>query len=354
MTGYKSHLLPGIVATALSVLSLPGPSSAQLTIASPDSSTVPPPIVRLVNRAEFLAGRGQLKLAIGKYEEALAAGAGSAQVLNRLAELYLAAGQFAEATRVLKRSLDEEPGQLPVYSRLREAFLAQGKPDSAIFFISEARELAPETSAVRSSLGFLYLQTGLRKLAKAELDTALTLDERNPEAHRFLGYYYTQVDSLKRAIDHYRQVIAFSSEDIEAHNNIAFLHSAVGEYQQALDFYKRTKDLTSEPNLLHAINLNMEAVSAILNGKMRARYILVDTESKGRAVLEKLRTGEDFGTLASQFSQAPNAAVGGDLGFFGPGDMLPEVEEAVLQLEVGAISELLRIAGRVMIIQRLN
>ena len=348
MTNYKPRLLPGIVATALSVLTLHGHSSAQLTIASPDSGTVPPPIVRLVNHAEFLAGKGQLKLAIGKYEEALAAGAGSAQVLNRLAELYLAAGQFTEATRVLKRSL------VPVYSRLGEAFLAQGKTDSAIFFISEARELAPETSAVRSSLGFLYLQTGLRRLAKAELDTALTLDERNPEAHRFLGYYYTQVDSLKAAIDHYRQVIAFSSEDIEAHNNIAFLYSAVGEYQQALDFYRRTKDLTSDPNLLHAINLNMEAVSAILNGKMRARYILVDTESKGRAVLEKLKTGEDFATLAAQFSQAPNAAVGGDLGFFGPGDMLPEVEEAVLQLEVGAISELLRIAGRVMIIQRLN
>ncbi len=349
----KAGFTPGVVVLLL-LLPVLRSASGQMTAASIDSTGEEPPIVRLVSHAEFLASRGQLKLAILRYEEAMDAGAGSSKVLNRLAELYMAAGQFSEAVGVLRRSLDEEPGQLPVYSRLGEAFLALGRVDSAIFFISEARELAPETSAIRSSLGFLFLQSGLRDLGRSELDTALVLDARNPEAHRFLGYYYAQTDSLKKAIDHYTRVIQLSPQDVEAHNNVAFLRSAVGEYRESLDAYKRTKELTTDPNLLHAINLNIDAVNAILSDKMRARYILVDTEAKGRAVLEKLGKGEDFAALAAQFSQAPNAADGGDLGFFGPGDMLPEVEEAVLQLAVGEISELLRIADRVMIIQRLN
>ena len=353
MMSTKARFAPR-VAVLLLIVPVLQPASGQMTAASTDSTGEDPPIVQLVNRAEFFASRGQLKLAIGKYQEAMDAGAGSPQVLNRLAELYMAAGQLREAIGVLRRSLDEGPGQLPVYSRLGEAFLAIGRADSAIFFISEARELAPETSAIRSSLGFLYLQSGLRDLGKSELDTALVLDERNPEAHRFLGFYYTQTDSFRKAIDHYTRVIELSPQDVEAHNNVAFLRSAVGEYRESLDFYKRTKELTLDPNLVHAVNLNMDAVNAILSEKMRARYILVDTESKGRAVLDKLDNGEDFAALAAQFSQAPNAADGGDLGFFGPGDMLPEVEEAVLQLAVGEISELLRIADRVMIIQRLN
>ena len=131
-----------------------------MTAASTDSTGEDPPIVQLVNRAEFFASRGQLKLAIGKYQEAMDAQepAGRRFSIGSPSFTWLR-GSSLEAIGVLRRSLDEGPGQLPVYSRLGEAFLAIGRADSAIFFISEARELAPETSAIRSSLGFLYLQS---------------------------------------------------------------------------------------------------------------------------------------------------------------------------------------------------
>lgn len=313
-----------------------------------------PPMVRLVEEGDAQAERGQIGAAIEKYEEARKLGAGSAYVLNRLAQLYMASSQPHQAIDLLRQSLRESPGQLPVYSMLGESFLAVGQVDSALASVHEARELAPEVSSIRSYLGLLNLQSGRLEQAKAELDTAINLDTKNAEAYRFLGIYHTQLDSLDRAIDSYERVVELRPGDVEAHNNIAFLHSRQQRYRAALDYYRRTKSLTSDPNILHSVNINMEAVRAIMSGKLRARYILVYTEAEGRDILKRLQKGEEFADLAAEFSKAPNAHLGGDLGYFGPGDMLPEVEEAVLQLEPSGVSDPISIQQGVMILQRLN
>ncbi len=313
-----------------------------------------PPMVRLIGEGDLLAERGRIQAAIEKYEQARSIGAGSAYVLNRLAQLYMMSSRPLEAIDLLRKSLGESPGQLPVYSMLGESFLAIGRIDSALAYVNEARELAPDVSSIRSYLGLLYLQSGRPQQAKAQLDTAISFDSTNSEAYRFLGIYYTQLDSLDRAISSYQKVIELQPRDVEAHNNIAFLHSRLQRYGESLDYYRRTKSLTADPNILHSINVNMEAVRAIMNGKLRARYILLYTEAEARDILKRLQNGEEFANLAAQFSKAPNAHLGGDLGYFGPGDMVAVVEEAVLQLEPGELSNLISLQLGVMILQRLN
>lgn len=319
-----------------------------------DTAGGEPLLVRLVSQAAFHASRGEFPLAIAKYEEALRSGAGSAAVLNRLGELQLATGKPERAIPVLQRSLRERPGQLPVYSRLGEAFLAMGRLDSAIRYVEEARSLAPQAATIHSSLGFLYLRAGDRPRARAHLDTALQLAPKHPEANRFLGVYFAEVDSLDSAIAHFARVVEVLPGDVEALNNIAFLKARQHQYAAALEYYRQAKQQVTEAEVLHAINMNMEAVRAIMDGKLRARFILVATEAAGRDIQRRLAEGEDFGRLAAQFSTAPNAREGGDLGFFGPGDMLPAVEAAVLELEVGAVSEVIAIDQGVMLLQRLN
>ena len=313
-----------------------------------------PEILRHVQQGDQLAAQGQLEPAIEEYEKAMAAGAGSAAFLNRLGEMYLFAQKFDGALAVFQRSLREKPGQLPVYSKLGEVFVATGRLDSAIYYVRQARLLAPEASPVHSSLGFLYLQIGDITRARAYLDTALQLDPNNPEAHRYLGFYFTQADSLEKAIEHYQKIIELVPDHFEAYNNTAFLYAQQGKYRPALDYYRLALERAHEPVLIYGINARMEAVRAIMDGKMRARYILVRTEAEARDLLQRIRGGEDFDTLARQFSQAPNATDGGDVDFFGPGDLLPEFEEAVLELEVGKVSEVVKVAVGFVIIQRLN
>lgn len=58
------------------------------------------------------------------------------------------------------------------------------------------------------------------------------------------------------------------------------------------------------------------------------------------AIRARIEAGESFAALANQFSQdRGSGALGGDLGFFGRGDMVVEFEEAVLALEPGELSQ---------------
>ncbi|MEO3389332.1 peptidylprolyl isomerase [Mesorhizobium sp. CAU 1741] len=82
-----------------------------------------------------------------------------------------------------------------------------------------------------------------------------------------------------------------------------------------------------------------EQVSAMpAREEVRARHILVPTEEEAVAVIEQLDEGGDFEAIAKEKSQDGAAAQGGDLGYFGPGQMVPEFEQAAFAMEVGAHS----------------
>jgi peptidyl-prolyl cis-trans isomerase D len=60
-------------------------------------------------------------------------------------------------------------------------------------------------------------------------------------------------------------------------------------------------------------------------------------------ILQRLRGGEDFATVARQSSDdAGSAASGGDLGFFERGRMVKEFDDAAFALQVGAISDVVK------------
>lgn len=74
--------------------------------------------------------------------------------------------------------------------------------------------------------------------------------------------------------------------------------------------------------------------------EVRASHILVETEDEAKAIIADLEKGGDFEAIAKEKSQDPGSgASGGDLGFFGPGRMVPEFDEAARALEVGQVTK---------------
>ena len=69
-----------------------------------------------------------------------------------------------------------------------------------------------------------------------------------------------------------------------------------------------------------------------------AAHILLETEEAAQAVKDELEAGADFAALARERSTGPSAPNAGALGWFGPGMMVPEFEEAVSALEPGEVS----------------
>lgn len=72
---------------------------------------------------------------------------------------------------------------------------------------------------------------------------------------------------------------------------------------------------------------------------MRALHILVKSREEADEILQALKNGEDFETLAKTRSVGPNAPKGGNLGTINKGDLLPSLDDAIRSLKVNEISD---------------
>ena len=72
--------------------------------------------------------------------------------------------------------------------------------------------------------------------------------------------------------------------------------------------------------------------------RARARHILVSSEEACHDLKGQIESGTiDFATCAREHSQCPSGQQGGDLGDFGPGQMVKEFDDVVFSAELGAV-----------------
>jgi peptidyl-prolyl cis-trans isomerase C len=74
--------------------------------------------------------------------------------------------------------------------------------------------------------------------------------------------------------------------------------------------------------------------------EVKARHILVKTKEEADAIIKQLDGGADFQKLANEHTTDPSGkTTGGDLGYFAPGQMVPEFEAAAFALDVGGYTK---------------
>jgi peptidyl-prolyl cis-trans isomerase C len=74
--------------------------------------------------------------------------------------------------------------------------------------------------------------------------------------------------------------------------------------------------------------------------EVSARHILVDTEAEAKSLKDQIDKGADFAQLAKEKSKDPGSKDdGGNLGYFGHGQMVPQFEEVVFKLQKGQVSD---------------
>ncbi|MCW8802318.1 MAG: peptidylprolyl isomerase [Candidatus Bathyarchaeota archaeon] len=91
-----------------------------------------------------------------------------------------------------------------------------------------------------------------------------------------------------------------------------------------------------------------------MSNKVHCAHILVKTEKEVNAVLDRLKKGESFTTIAKDVSLCPSKKRGGDLGTFGRGQMVKEFETAAFALDKGQISGIVKTQFGYHIIKRLE
>jgi peptidyl-prolyl cis-trans isomerase C len=71
----------------------------------------------------------------------------------------------------------------------------------------------------------------------------------------------------------------------------------------------------------------------------KARHILVETEDEAKNIITLLDSGQDFSELAKEKSTGPSGPSGGELGWFGAGQMVKPFADAAAAMEKGSYSK---------------
>lgn len=71
---------------------------------------------------------------------------------------------------------------------------------------------------------------------------------------------------------------------------------------------------------------------------VKASHLLVKTEAEALKLKEEIAAGKEFAQAAMEVSLCPSGQNGGDLGYFGKGQMVKEFEDAAFSMEVGEVS----------------
>jgi len=76
--------------------------------------------------------------------------------------------------------------------------------------------------------------------------------------------------------------------------------------------------------------------------EVQVRQILVHDETTANEIVEKLKGGASFADLSAEYSRAPNAKNGGEIGFVSRGQLPKMFEEEIFRLKPGEVSNVIR------------
>lgn len=147
-------------------------------------------------------------------------------------------------------------------------------------------------------------------------------------------------DRLRDELVH-QKLLYFSAVDKGIEDDDDFKKAFEQTKRQFIQQYALTKMLNDvtveEEDIKEYYEAHKDRLVAV--HQFDADHILVDSLEEADDIKEQLDQGADFAELAQQKSSCPSKERGGNLGAFQSGQMVPEFENALLDMEEGEISE---------------
>jgi len=189
------------------------------------------------------------------------------------------------------------------------------------------KEPLPEHKNLNKDALFQLIDESLLEMEAKRLNISVSSEELEKEVNLLLGKYDNpklglvlaknemSFDEWKASVK--KGLVVKKLELVQVESKLSVDESEIKSY------YDKNKDSFKWPE------------------RVRALQIMVTDETVAEQVRKKLLNKGDFAKIARERSQSPDAASGGDLGYFSRGQMPPEFENAVFGLKVGEISEVI-------------
>lgn len=102
---------------------------------------------------------------------------------------------------------------------------------------------------------------------------------------------------------------------------------------EAKNYYDKNKDEFLQIRASHILIQTKDEEGNALSEEDKEK-----SKKKAQEILDRIKSGEDFAALAKEYSQDSSSANGGDLDFFGKGQMVEPFEKAAYALKTGEVS----------------
>jgi peptidyl-prolyl cis-trans isomerase C len=124
---------------------------------------------------------------------------------------------------------------------------------------------------------------------------------------------------------------AAMDKDAQMQATLAYVHD-----KALRNAYLQDKLQTAVSDAALKARYDAEVAKFVPQDEIHAEHILVNTEEEAKAIIAQLDQGGDFAAIAKEKSTDKGSGqAGGDLGFFGKGQMVKPFEDAAFALDVG-------------------
>ncbi|MFM7200289.1 MAG: tetratricopeptide repeat protein [Myxococcota bacterium] len=298
--------------------------------------------------------------AVASYKKVIALSPNFELPYLALGQLYAALNNVEEAEKSFVKALQLNPN-FPEGARLAaEFYLVAGKPQKAEAPLVKAIQASPKEPQLYAALGMVYLRTNQPEKAETSYNTAIKLMPANlavPSRLNRSRAIFAQ-GRFNEALKENLEILKLVPNYPDAKLEVGHCYFALEKFDDAKKQYQAVLALDPKnptlQELVKAVDARKTEFATKSKDHLRARQILVKTRTEADDVLKQLQAGGDFVVLARKKSISPEAPTGGDLGFFKKGDLMPELEKAVLAVQPGQLSEVVQSASGFHILKRLN
>jgi peptidyl-prolyl cis-trans isomerase C len=250
--------------------------------------------------------------------------------LSLFAEMSMAGGNQAPKKKVAvvngseisKEDLDRE------MNLARQRLLSKGKSLSD----SELAELRKGVLENLIDQELLYQQS---KDKGIKVDEAAVQEQLRKIKGRFPSEEAFKSTMTKMGLS--EEIIEFQLERgmaIKKFIETEFVEKATISEKDTKTYYDRHPDFFKKPERVQASHILIKVDSGAEKSKKN------EARKKIAGIQKRVKEGEDFASLAKEFSEDTSSGKGGDLGYFGRGQMVKPFEDAAFELKPGEVSDI--------------
>jgi peptidyl-prolyl cis-trans isomerase D len=238
--------------------------------------------------------------------------------------------------RILSLPAFMENGAFIGEARYRTLLSSQNPPLSTREFEEQLRSAILQEKLRTSVTGWMTVP---------DADVAAEYRRRNEKV---------KVELVTLTPDSFRNQVAVTAAEIQArfdNNKESYRIGEKRKVRYALVEVDKVRERVDVPQADVQAFYDQNKAQYTTEGRVRASHILLKTEGKDEAavraraeeLLKQARGGADFAALAKANSEDEgSAANGGDLDWFGRGQMVPEFEQAAFAMKAGEISDVIK------------